>query len=388
MNHIELCNIQNCTQCRACQNICPKNCISMIEEEAGFAVPCIDISRCIECGACMKACHKISPKFEFNKPLKNLACWTNNIHDRKNSSSGGAFSVLAKEILRQSGIVFGATMTVDLEVQHIAIENEDNLIRLQGSKYVQSDMSTICKDVKKALSSGRKVLFTGTPCQVAAVLTYLKNKPDNLYTCDLVCHGVPSQKAFNIYLDRVGLKGKCENFNFRFTEGWGFQLSTQLHAPSKERDSKKIILSPKDSYYLRAFTKALMFSEACYTCPYAKSERVSDFTLADYWGLGTLKPFNHPTTNGVSCLLVNTDRALKLLSTCTDITYDERPLEESVKGNHNLSNTSSRPSGRDSYFNDSISMPVAQLCKKYGIGPTYRDYLRILKQVIIKYRNL
>ena len=358
----------------------------MVATEAGFSIPKIDSSMCIECGACMKACHKITPRLEFHRPLRNLACWTKNSNDRRNSSSGGAFSIIAKEILRQGGVVFGATMTADLKVCHIAIDRIEDIMLLQGSKYVQSDMGTVCKDVKAFLSSGRKVLFTGTPCQVASILTYLKKKPENLYTCDLVCHGVPSQAAFDIYIDRIGVRRKSKNFNFRFTEGWGFQLSRQTVALDHRKPSRKYLISPKDSYYLRAFTKALMFSEACYTCPYARPERISDFTLADYWGLGTVKPFDRPTAGGISCMLVNTDQAKELISSCRELEYEERPLEESIKGNHNLSNTSFRPQGRNSYFDDSVALPLPELYKKYQIGASSRDYLRIIKQLIIKYR--
>lgn len=387
MNKIELCDIETCTQCQACKNICPKQCISMVEASDGFTLPLIDRELCIECGACMNACHKIAPKLTFQKPLQTMACWTKNRTDRKNSSSGGAFSVIAHYVLNQGGIVFGASMCEDLKVRHIAIDRQEELINLQGSKYLQSEMGSTCLDVRQALKTGKLVLFSGTPCQVAAVLTFLKTKPENLITCDVVCHGVPSQKAFDIYLDRTGLRDNCRNFNFRFTEGWGYQLSRQLEAPTEDGASSKKIVSPSKSYYLRAFTKGLMFSEACYTCPYARPERISDFTLADYWGLGIKKPFNHPTTEGISCLLANSQKAIDIIDQCADIDYEVRPLEEAIEGNHNLSHTSLRPKGRDSYFDDSISMPLKDLCNKYGIAASPRDYLRIIKQIIVKHRT-
>lgn len=387
MNKIELCGIESCTQCQACVNICPKQCISMVEAKDGFSLPHIDREKCIECGACMKACHKITPKFEFQTPLLTLACWTKRKADRKNSSSGGAFSVIARRILDEGGVVFGATMDEDLHVRHIMIESQEDLIKLQGSKYVQSDMGSTCRDVREVLKTGRKVLFSGTPCQIAAIVTFLKTKPENLITCDVVCHGVPSQKAFNIYLDRTHLKYRCRNFNFRFTEGWGYQLSRQLEAPAKDGASRKKLVYPSKGYYLRAFTKGLMFDESCYNCPYARPERVSDFTLADYWGLGAKKPFNHPTVEGISCLLVNSEKGAEFISGCSDLDYDVRPLEEAVEGNHNLSHTSSRPEGRDTYYKDAINLSIPELCKKYGLKASPRDYFRIIKQLITKYRT-
>lgn len=387
MKKIELCDIESCTQCQACKNACPRQCITMAEAKDGFTLPLIDREICIECGACMNACHKITPKLEFQEPQQTMACWTKLRSDRKNSSSGGAFSVIARRILKDGGVVFGASMCEDLQVRHIAIECQEDLIKLQGSKYVQSDMSGICQEVRQQLKTGRKVLFSGTPCQVAAILTFLKSKPENLITCDVVCHGVPSQKAFNVYIDRIGLKGRCRNFNFRFTEGWGFQLSRQLVAPTKDGASKKILISPAKGYYLRAFTKGLMFSEACYSCPYARPERISDFTLADYWGLGTKKPFCHPTSEGISCLLANNQKAIEFIGRCPELEYEIRPMEEAIEGNHNLSHTSSRPNGRDTYYEDSISIPLNDLCGKYGIAASMRDYLRIIKQQIVKYRT-
>lgn len=381
MNKIELCDITQCTQCHACVNACPKNCISMQEAKDGFYLPVIDRDSCVECGACMKVCHQMTENPKYHTPLKTYACWTKNVADRKRSSSGGAFSVLARKILSEGGIVYGASMCEDLKVRHISIETVDEMCRLQGSKYLQSYLGDIYKDVRTKLRDGRKILFTGTPCQIGGLLTYLRWDYENLLTCDVVCHGVPSQKAFDVYIDKIGIREKCNNFNFRFTEGWGFQLSRQLVAPTKDGDSKKII-SPPNAYYLRAFTKGLMFSEACYECKYARPERVSDVTLADYWGLGTMRPFNHPTHKGVSLLLVNTEKALTVLNECSDLFYEERPLEEAVKGNHNLSHTSSRPDGRDSYFEDSQKMSISELSKKYDIKDCFRDYLRLLKQKI------
>lgn len=387
MSDIELCGIDKCTQCLACKSICPKGCISMQEVKDGFSIPIIDKDKCIECGLCIKACHRLSLVVGYHTPRKTYACWTKNMTDRKRSSSGGAFSVLARKILGEGGFVYGASMCEDLQVRHKRIETEADIILLQGSKYVQSYMGDTYKDVKAQLCDGRKVLFTGTPCQVGGLLTYLHRYYDNLYTCDVVCHGVPSQKAFDIYINRIGLRGKCKHFSFRFTEGWGFQLSCLLESPAKFKILYKKLISPKNSYYLRAFTKGLMFSEACYACAYARPERVSDITLADYWGLGAVRPFNYPTHNGISLLLVNSDKAFSLLNGCPDLFFEERPFEEAVKGNHNLSHTSVRPVGRNTYYEDAKTMQISTLSKKYKIKATVKDYMRLLKQIINTYRK-
>lgn len=389
MNKIELCNINTCTQCYACKTVCPKDCITMVDAEAGFHIPSIDRNKCIECGACMKVCHVISPRLTPDTPIKTFACWTKNHTDRSNSSSGGAFSVLARKILADGGIVYGASMMADLQVKHIAIERSEELIKLQGSKYVQSYLGEIFKDVHKKLLAGTTILFSGTPCQIAGLKTYLRKDYANLYTCDVVCHGVPSQTAFNIYIDKIGIRDTSKNVTFRFTEGWGFRLShaRQPVAPALDGASSKRVIMPAKGYYLRAFTAGLMFSEACYQCSYAHPERISDFTLADYWGLGDEIPFDYPTQRGISCMLVNTPKALSFIDACDELKRVERPLSEAIKGNHNLSHVSTRPAGRDSYFEDSVSLSIAELSAKYCIKPTFRDYLRILKQDLFLLRN-
>lgn len=379
---IELCDINTCTQCKACVQICPKHCITMVDASDGFKLPSIDRNICIKCGLCMRSCHKITPNLNFNIPIANFACWTKSISDRKKSSSGGAFSVLARHILSQGGVVFGASMSSDLKVRHIAISDECELAKIQGSKYVQSDIGNTYSEARDLLHNGQTVLYSGTPCQIAGLKTFLRKPYDNLYTCDIICHGVPSQKAFDIYLNKIKAASNFSDFKFRFTEGWGFQLSGLLEAPSLDGASIKKIISPMKSYYLRAFTKGLMFDESCYTCPYACTERISDITLGDYWGIGELKPFNHSTKHGVSCMLINTERGLTLCNNCNGFEYEIRPLEEAVKGNHNLSHTSERPKGRNTYFIDAINMSIKQLSKKYGISATWRDYLRIIKQVL------
>lgn len=386
MNKIKLCE-KSCTQCYACKAVCPKYCIEFRDYEAGFRIPSIDRDRCIECGACMKACHIISPHAEPRLPLKTFACWTKNITDRSNSSSGGAFSVLARRVLSLGGVVYGATMTPDLEVRHIAVTKQEDLILLQGSKYVQSYIEGIYQDVKTRLCMAEMVLFSGTPCQIAGLKTFLKRDYENLLTCDVVCHGVPSQTEFNVYIDKIKIRAKSKCISFRFTEGWGYRLSRQAVAPSLGRGFRKKTISPVKAYYMRAFTKGLMFSEACYNCRYTHPERVSDFTLADYWGLGDRIPFEYPTQKGISCMLVNSLKGLDFINSCKELERVERPLDEAIEGNHNLSHVSGRPKGRDTYFDDSITMNIRELSAKYNIKATMRDYLRILKQDLFKLRN-
>lgn len=386
MSKIQLCDKMTCTQCLACVNVCPMGCIQMVDAGQGFTVPQIDESICVECGSCMSSCHQLEKKLESFTPAKTLACWTKIASDRKKSSSGGAFSVLARRVLHQNGVVFGATMGKDLRVHHIGIERVEDLPRLQGSKYVQSYLGDTYVQVREHLKAGRKVLFTGTPCQVGGLLTFLRKKFDNLISCDMVCHGVPSQKAFDAFCEKSRLSGTCDGISFRFTEGWGFQLARELKSPSKGGDInaarvKRKPVCPSKAWYMRAFNKGLMFNEACYTCSYAQVERVSDFTMADYWGIGKKVPFKHPTSLGVSMLLVNTPKAIELIHELPDLFYEERDLEEAIDGNFNLSHTSVRPGNRNAFIAALFDLNNRNIVRSFGLQANPRDYLRLLKQM-------
>ena len=346
-------------------------------------MPDIDREECVECGACMKACHQLNPTKTKQTPLKTYAAWSLDDDVRTSSSSGGVFSEIARYVFEKEGIVFGAVMNEHLKVCHTFASNMKELYAMRGSKYVQSDLTGVYAQVKDYLKAGRYILFTGTPCQVGGLYSFLKKDYDNLLTSDLVCHGVPSQKSFDTYCEKIGLtrEGVAE-VSFRYTKGWGLQMATRSHlvSPSRDGDYKWKNISPKESYYLRAFTGGLMFNEACYNCQYATPKRVSDITLADYWGIGTAMPFKHPKQKGLSLLLANTEKALSVINECKSLYREERPLDEAVKGNHNLSQCSERTAGRDSYCMDAEVMSVTDLSRKYGIAPTFRDYLRPLKR--------
>lgn len=387
MSKIQLCDKMTCTQCMACVNSCPKGCIKMVDAGQGFTIPQIDKLNCVECGSCMRSCHQIEKNLERTTPAKTLACWTKVMSDRKKSSSGGAFSVLARRVLSQNGVVFGAAMSKDLKVHHIGITRIEDLPRLQGSKYVQSYLGDTFVQVRNHLKAGLWVLFTGTPCQIGGLLTFLRKKYVNLITCDMVCHGVPSQKAFDAFCERTHLSGTCDSISFRFTEGWGFQLARELIIPNKDRDlnttySKRKPICPSKAWYMRAFSQSLMFNESCYTCPYTTVERISDFTMADFWGLGTKTPFNHPTYHGISMLLVNSPKACKMLKEIPDLYYEERDLSEAIEGNYNLSHSSVRPKERDQFLEDLFDMNKKNLVAQYGLQSSIRDYLRLFKQWI------
>ena len=233
--NVNLCDAEHCTQCFACATICPKGCISMAETQEGVRYPVIDRSRCVACGLCMKACHQLSFRLPGDVSSVVYASWAIKQETRTKSSSGGVFSVLAEHVLRKGGVVYGVAYGDFLKVKHIRIEQESNLQQLRGSKYVQSDLSGVYKSVREDLQKGIDVLFSGTPCQIAGLRTFLRQEYENLYCIDLICHGVPPQKLFDSYLQHIGIKaGRDDCFDFRYCKGWGFELALNkkvLHPP-------------------------------------------------------------------------------------------------------------------------------------------------------------
>ena len=384
---IQLCDESSCTQCYACCTKCPKHCISMVMNAEGFRFPQIDYSICVNCQLCVKTCHVLSPLYECEVVQDNFhpkvyAAWAKNDLDRTLSSSGGLFSVAAKLILSRQGVVYGAAFSEALRLAHLRVEAEENLKLLRESKYLISDLEGVFKSVKKDLMNHRDVLFVGTPCQVAGLKKYLNKDYDNLYTCDLLCHGVPSYKSFLAYLRLVYSESEIANmvdFHFRYTKGWGFQLSADFKNPKKRK-----VVSPYDAFYLRAFNKGLMFMKACFECKYSSQRRIGDITLGDFWNIGCKIPFGKSKKKGISLLLLNTSKGDAIFEQIKgSVLYERRSLQEAIDGNYNLHSPSIYPQGRNTYVYDSFVMTKKELVKKYGLAPSLKDYLRPIKRWFI-----
>ena len=353
MCNIDLCNENECTQCFTCVAVCPQNCITMVPSEAGFSKPAIDRNKCIECGLCMKSCHQkgYSPYLQRAIPQNVYASWSKDNKIRQSSSSGGIFSVFASYILKREGVVFGASFVEGLHLRHVAVADVFELKKLRGSKYLQSDLSGCYEEVKEYLQLDKYVLFTGTPCQIAGLYAFLKKDYAKLYTCDVICHGVPSQAAFDLYCEKINLSlSHCVDFKFRYLKGWGFQLSYN-----------DISIPVSDCYYMNAFSKGYMFMESCYKCPYAKLERISDITMADFWGIGKHgRPFKKDVVSGVSLVIDNVGNMMGFISPLiSDVYIEERSLDEALYENHNLKASVKREKERNTAIQDLINPNIS-----------------------------
>ncbi len=291
-----------CTGCGACYNKCPVGAISMQTSAEGFRVPIVDEARCVNCGVCLKACAVEHP-LELNAEPDCYAAW-NGEELRLKSSSGGFFSVLAEDVLASGGAVCGAAYSADYrEVHHVWVERTEDLQAIRGSKYLQSSTGETYRQTEKILLQGRRVLYTGTPCQVAGIKRYLGKDYANLILVDIVCHGIPSPEVYKSYVDELAKGAKIERMDFREKAHWGWGTATSLFTDNGAVYRNDCFKDP----YLRGFLTGLITRKCCDSCPYTKINRVGDFTLGDFWGVGTLDAACDDN-KGTSLVLVNTEK--------------------------------------------------------------------------------
>ena len=301
-------NEQDCCGCTACASICPKNAITMTVNSKGFKYPVIDQSLCIDCGLCTSVCN-----FKVFEPTgkrpDTYAVRHKEEEEVKTSRSGAFFMALCRYVIEQDGAVFGCTLTKELEIKHCSVSSYEKCYIFKGSKYVQSDMGSCFKECAELLKNDKWVLFSGTGCQVHGLFSFLnklKAPTDKLVTVDLVCHGVPSPGVWENYVRvleaRIGDKIISADFRDKETFGW------------KEHIEKYVSESGK-TYHLKNWTdmfyRHVMFRPSCYNCKYTTTGRNSDFTIADYWGIGKNAP-RFDDNKGVSLVLVHSDKSRKI----------------------------------------------------------------------------
>lgn len=311
-----------CCGCGACLNICPAQAICMREDECGFLFPVIDEGRCVRCGSCKRVCGFQDPKIK-NYVQHSYAAIARDRDIRMGSASGGVFTAIANRYIDQGGLVYGAAFDECWNVCHIGVENKDELCKLQGSKYTQSDTGITYQSVKNALLQGREVLYSGTPCQIAGLQGFLGKRYENLVTVDLVCHGVPNNRMFREYLELLGREegGTVTEFSFRDKAvGWG--IYGKVIILFKEKRKRKNIWQSASSY-LFYFSNGWIYRESCYQCPYACGCRPGDLTIGDYWGIEREHP-DYIEKNGwneeegISLILVNTENGNRCLQKSED----------------------------------------------------------------------
>lgn len=342
---MELINNKNqCCGCTACFSICPKSAITMKYDEEGFLYPEIDSSLCVECGMCKSVC-AFQNGYEKRPVIVGYALKHKDADTRMKSRSGGAFAGLADYILSLGGAVYGAVYNSDFSVSHFRCTDKKDLHKIQGVKYIQSELDDTFSSVKNDLKDGRYVLFSGTSCQTAGLLAYLKNTDTSkLYTVDLICHGVPNNKIWQEFLrwNERKYKGKITNATFRDKAyGWKPHFESVTINGEKHK-TKKFSLMFYENDILRP---------SCYECRYASLDRAGDFTLGDFWGIeNQFEDFSDET--GCSLFLINTERGNDLFSKIeNNFILKEADVVKAAKSNPNLRHPTYLPENRDYFWN-------------------------------------
>lgn len=339
---------KNCMGCYACVNICPVSCISMNNDNEGFWYPEVDYDKCIECGKCIDVCPIINKTTVNNNPVA-YACINDDESIRMKSSSGGMFTLIAEQIIDDGGGVFGVKFDEEFNAMHDYAEEKEDLEQFRGSKYVQSKIGNTYKQAKKFLDQGKKVLFTGTPCQIGGLKSYLRKDYYNLLCIDIICHGVPSPKVWKKYIShQESIHSKStKKVSFRRKDaGWkGSSISLLF-----ENDIEYLQNHKKD-IYMKAFLKNISLRPSCYECNFKTLHRESDITLADFWGVEHMVP-EMDDNKGTSLIFVNSKAGESLLERIENrIIYKEVPINQSVKYNSAAIRSVKYNSKRNIFFN-------------------------------------
>jgi coenzyme F420-reducing hydrogenase beta subunit len=369
---IKIENKEDCCGCYACLNVCSKDCITMERDNEGFFYPKVDESLCIDCHLCENVCPK-QEETSTKTSLHSFAARYNEDNARKTSSSGAMFPLLANKILENKGVIFASMFDRNWNVVVSYFENKEEITPFLKSKYVQSHIGYSFREVKSFLKEGRQVMFVGTPCQVEGLNNYLKDNKENLITVELICHGVPSEKVWQMYLEEVLKKNnikrqEVKNIEFRSKrKGW---LWYSLEMKNKK---KTFFTQTKyDNIFLRGFLQNYFLRPSCYNCPSKALTSGSDFTIGDFWSMDkVLKGYDDD--KGTSILLVNSKKAEEFIK---DLNFEKKelPYQDVVMCNKTIITSSTRNENREVFFRDIDKGNIIDNINKY-LKPTKKPTL-------------
>ena len=361
---------EKCCGCSACEQACPQNCIVMEMDQEGFFYPNVNHTRCIDCKICERVCPFLSEHKNTEFKPQIVGAKANDDKVRYWSSSGGIFTLIAEKIIDDGGVVFGAEMSEDCSyVRHVVVNDKENLYKLRGSKYIQSRINNTYSVIQTYLREGKRVLFTGTPCQISGLRLFLKKDYEDLFCVDIICHGVPSEKLWNSYLSHIERKyrKKIKSVAFRSKKyswgNFGFNLSF---------DKKSVFKYSFEDPFFRMFNSSYSMRPSCYECKSKGSRTLADMSIGDFWGIDKVFPdFNDD--KGVSIVLVNTAKGKYLFEQIKDrmsLTDDFIEYDTAITYNPPIEFSIEKSSMRTSFYEDVLRLSFHELEKKYTpMGP-------------------
>lgn len=360
---IQIKDNKDCCGCNACVQRCPKQCITMRTDNEGFLYPFVDTSLCIDCGLCEKVCpviNQVKPK----QPLKVYAAYNKNEEIRLQSSSGGIFTLLAEEIIKKEGVVFGVKFNKDWMPEFDYTETMEGITPFRGSKYVQAIVGNAYKKAEEFLKGGREVLFSGTPCQIAGLKKYLRKEYNNLLTIDIICHGVPSPKVWSRFLDNYSTDRKeIEQITMRDKD-----KSWKNYNITIKTKNNKFTQQAYECAYIKGFLSNLYLRPSCHSCPAKSNKSTSDITIADFWGIDIINP-SFDDDRGCNALFINTDKGSGLIERLyNSFIWEEKTLEQATFKNKSYNKAPSKHPNRKKFFKrlenaDDISLYINGLIK-------------------------
>lgn len=357
---IEIKDKLKCSGCSACDNICPVDAIEMKPDEEGFLYPHVNRKKCIDCGKCDNVCPYVQGCYPDDDLEYCIAAYNKNEEERGVSSSGGMFILLAKEVIKDGGVVFGAAFDEDWNVHHTSSDTVEGLYRLVGSKYVQSQIGKIYLEVKEILDQGRTVLFAGCSCQIAGLRAFLNQNYSNLLCVDLICLGVPSPQIWNDFLDLYFDRSKIKYINFKDKNlGWN-KFSVRIDSTDDE-----YLVEGKLVPYMTGYFRSLYSRPSCSDCRFKKGNKHSDITIADCWGYDYIAPELHDN-RGISCMIVHNEIGLSYLERIKPyLAWKKANIEDIRVHNKNYCTPETLGRYRDDFWRDYILLSKEEVFYRY-----------------------
>lgn len=381
---IEIKEKKDCCGCTACINICPVNAITMKEDSEGFLYPNVDQKKCVNCGLCEKICPILNKKEKEENYQKAYVINNKNDEVRAQSTSGGSFTPIAEYVIENKGVVFGAILDDNLNVYHTYAETKEEIKKFRGSKYVQSDLKNTFTEVKKFLENGRMICFSGTPCQIQGLKSFLGKEYETLITVDVVCRAVPSPLVLRKYLEfhkQTNINaGNIDRIVFRDKSKYGYNYSSMLVEGKNLKYREGVETDP----YLRAFFNNYSDRPSCFDCKFRNKDRISDFTI---WDCFTIAQFDKKLADnkGTTRMLIQTKKGANIFEKIKNkYNYKEIEVEEAIRNVREMKESPVPNNNREKFFTDIHTMQEKEFFKKYFPNTIKVKCEKTIRRILMK----